>query len=1257
MQASAVRMTSPEALSVTVPLPEGIEGPLDVEITFPNGARRTLLGAVTATDTSMMRGSGLNTREGPILRPVDGGYLRKDPGTREWIFVAGQSDAQMRDRASRRQAELVRKHGDEFREIVIDVRDASDVTKLQNLNLPACEAVPCTVAVRVLYRQLVDITRVGLRYWSRGERPPTHPTDADRLNVLPETQVTKPRDSPSRAEGPAFAASPITSSRATLLPVQSYVDVFDESFESNVVPGPVWSARDLNVVGGLDYWGDVGSACGAVHTGSWSVHCARHQRETCGQYYNNQNAYLELAGPNGWDGYLLLNQYTDYEVSTWVKCTTEADFDSLYWYTSNGNDAWISTNMATGTLNWTKWTNLFSNADHRADTLRFRYQFLSDFTNTGPGVYLDDIKVRGNTLQPNLTYCGRPSCADGPLYVTRSSGSATLYVEQWAYIDGSVRNTSDVAAGPFWIDYWLDPGTPNQRLIGSRQVQSLAGNASYRDPDVSLFLTSSEPGWHTIRMTVDATGAVAEAFEADNEYEQDFYWNPVVNPNLGIYRVDANPPNPVVGQSVQIVIGVSNYGSAATSGSFYVDWYRNRSTPPGAGTVGDQSFVEASPIGIGQVKYYYVYTTQATPTTWNMWVQLDRTNAVTENDEFDNLWNGPLTWQGAPDLIVESITPSVAYPYVGQAVDIAVIVRNQGTGSTTGSFFTDLYRDLAVPPYQGQPTGDRLQTTTIVAAGARDTLHFSVTSADTLLWRMYAYVDGSQTITGEVSEANNVFGPQLLRWYPAVSISGNFVYFDSLASGNRGLPCARVVLYDRDSVVAAPDDSLAAGYTDTDGHFGPITLANYDSDAGGKLDVYARVYLHDAVGCVGGPNAIVVDSLGFRWYFATWGPPITDIGDGAQDIGTHAPLLSDYGHRAAMHLYATLARGREWIRARSDVVPQVLVRWWPYNANVTRYNPNTRTIFIHGQWDPIALFPDEYDDDVILHEYGHHVESVFFFTYAPYAPPTHSWGSQDTSIYGAPYPELSFSEGWASYFACEVSGNAVFTNRGDEENHSFPLSIAVDLEACTLTSTGGTTVDMNENGPSWSIAVAGALWDVADAPNDDRGSHACADSLFDGVQPSWQAVSDGLAYNFPKDACGFVPFLKEVGGWNSQRASRIDQAFCEHGIWCQPPVSVGSPGAGFRPGTLLCAPNPFQAGTTFAFDVGQAITGVPVRLKVYDVSGHAVRTLVNERLEAGPRQIAWDGKSNAGARLPVGVYFAQLVIGGRREVARLVLVR
>ena len=68
-------------------------------------------------------------------------------------------------------------------------------------------------------------------------------------------------------------------------------------------------------------------------------------------------------------------------------------------------------------------------------------------------------------------------------------------------------------------------------------------------------------------------------------------------------------------------------------------------------------------------------------------------------------------------------------------------------------------------------------------------------------------------------------------------------------------------------------------------------------------------------------------------------------------------------------------------------------------------------------------------------------------------------------------------------------------------------------------------------------------------------------------------------------------------------------------------------------------PNPFNPQTTISY---QLPTNAQVTIKIYDVLGNEVRTLVNGNKPAGNHLIVWDGKNNLGENVGTGIYFYQL---------------
>ncbi|OYD14617.1 hypothetical protein CH333_07650, partial [candidate division WOR-3 bacterium JGI_Cruoil_03_44_89] len=70
-------------------------------------------------------------------------------------------------------------------------------------------------------------------------------------------------------------------------------------------------------------------------------------------------------------------------------------------------------------------------------------------------------------------------------------------------------------------------------------------------------------------------------------------------------------------------------------------------------------------------------------------------------------------------------------------------------------------------------------------------------------------------------------------------------------------------------------------------------------------------------------------------------------------------------------------------------------------------------------------------------------------------------------------------------------------------------------------------------------------------------------------------------------------------------------------------------------------PNPFNDYTKIEYQLGGYVS---VSLKVYDVSGRLVKTLVNCRQTPGLYSVRWDGKDERNNMVSVGVYFCELKV-------------
>ena len=82
-------------------------------------------------------------------------------------------------------------------------------------------------------------------------------------------------------------------------------------------------------------------------------------------------------------------------------------------------------------------------------------------------------------------------------------------------------------------------------------------------------------------------------------------------------------------------------------------------------------------------------------------------------------------------------------------------------------------------------------------------------------------------------------------------------------------------------------------------------------------------------------------------------------------------------------------------------------------------------------------------------------------------------------------------------------------------------------------------------------------------------------------------------------------------------------------------------------------PNPFNPSTTLKYSIP---AGSKVMLRVFDMLGNEIETLVNEEKPAGTYEISWNASSAAGG-LPSGIYFYQLTAGPFVQSKKMILMK
>jgi hypothetical protein len=83
-------------------------------------------------------------------------------------------------------------------------------------------------------------------------------------------------------------------------------------------------------------------------------------------------------------------------------------------------------------------------------------------------------------------------------------------------------------------------------------------------------------------------------------------------------------------------------------------------------------------------------------------------------------------------------------------------------------------------------------------------------------------------------------------------------------------------------------------------------------------------------------------------------------------------------------------------------------------------------------------------------------------------------------------------------------------------------------------------------------------------------------------------------------------------------------------------------------------PNPFNPLTVIRFSL---MVNSYVTLKVYNVLGQEVKTLVDGMRDAGYESVEWDGRDAQGLSVPTGIYFVRMTAGDFSAAQKVMLMK
>lgn len=825
--------------------------------------------------------------------------------------------------------------------------------------------------------------------------------------------------------------------------------------------------------------------------------------------------------------------------------------------------------------------------------------------------------------------------------------------------------------------------------------------------------------WYDLTLVLDADNAIREMNETvdDNTY---MLHVPVSQAHPGEVAVDGpawatwgGSTIACTGEPVSLRLPLRNPGTTWTSSSSDVGLYEGMyRTPTSLDTPIATASVPTLPPG-GRDTVTFVVNSQMA-TTKSYYFLADCRNVLAESCYESNNATGPLgvRWQplGA-DLaatglhaggIIAAMPPSAAgtststpvadaTERLGASVPISISVSNRGQAATPKVWTVSWYRDLDHSP---TPADVPARTFTIKGALAPDAdtvITFSATSAVATTWRMHAYVNWQGAVAECGRVANNAAGPSTLRWISdSLVVRGTFTYRDTgyVRTGTHvalgavhPLRGVRVEVWDENGR-PAPDRLLGTTCTGESGEFALALASHYDPEGTGAaamhlIDVYARAVLEADSVCADIPAVTVcARDADTTWTFASavrW-----DVADSLLDFGEISPPLGDasYGHRSAMHIYDTILRGAqkmqdygfgpfEW----TGWSWRVYVKWAPGSdprtgSGASAYSDDTLWVVGAKWWNrQNALTPDEWDDDILIHEYAHHLAKLGIFAYHPSngaGCSGHDWGKPMECPPGTPSPGYAWEEGWADFLAAmvgQVGPDTMISNFGygqDDSLHVQRLNLETGWVWFGFANAAAPKehVNVGSEGPAYEAANAAALWDWVDAVDDDADPAGCSDhfSVLEPFRGIVTTLHEDYASALDSLVNVYMAYQHRELADDLPRARALFEVLCDHGWWRPDSVFAADVQPGSR-GALRFMHFPSPANGPVAFTVATASSAEPPTVEVFDIAGRTLWRAAAVEVGDGLWGLKWD------ARVRPGLYFARCRVGSVTLRRTLVLVR
>jgi len=189
-----------------------------------------------------------------------------------------------------------------------------------------------------------------------------------------------------------------------------------------------------------------------------------------------------------------------------------------------------------------------------------------------------------------------------------------------------------------------------------------------------------------------------------------------------------------------------------------------------------------------------------------------------------------------------------------------------------------------------------------------------------------------------------------------------------------------------------------------------------------------------------------------------------------------------------------------------------------------------------------------------------------------------------------------------------------------------------------LSQDSGTTWQQTQGGPTTALCIANSGTIIF------AGTNGAGVYFSSNNGTNWSSDNSGLGNLRVKSICADSQYVYAGTIYNSIYRRHISELVGNSNITQSVPKSYV---------LYQNYPNPFNPSTViqFTIPVGDAYMR-PVQLKIYDILGKEVATLVNGEISAGKHEVEWNATN-----FPSGVYFYKLTVGSFTETKKMLMIK